>query len=78
MVLEMSRIEIGHKIVMAVGLASSVRKYRHKGDQRGRFSYDSLKGIVHIFLTKRKQLLGSSVYGNQENGLDLFKLLILV
>ena len=54
MVLEMSRIEIGHKIVMAVGLASSVRKYRHKGDQRGRFSYDSLKEIVHIFPTRRK------------------------
>ena len=74
----MSRIEIGHKIVMAFGLASSVRKYRHKGDQRGRFSYDSLKGIVHIFPTKRKEFLGSSVYGYQENWSDLPKLLILV
>ena len=73
----MSRIELGHKIVMAVGLASSVRKYRHKEDQRGRFSYDSLKGIVHIFPTKRKQLLGSSICGNQENGFDLFKLFSL-
>ena len=73
----MSRIEIGHKIEMVVGLASSVRKYPHKGDQRGRFSYDSLKGIVHIFPTKRKQLLGSSVYDNQENGFDLFKLFSL-